>query len=290
MMEVATRNIVKQVDVYRPDADGERLWLQGADGVGCALGEGLVGRAWQEGVPVIESTDDQTMAVAIPCLQADACRGAVVLHCEVAEDLRGAFEVWLRNDRGELGLASQWHAGLERLARITQYIKFPRNAGLPGRVWDDRFPRVLGALQDSKHFIRVSAARSEKLISAIGIPFMRRPPELDGTLLILNAQDSPIAKAMEVWARDLETGQLKIVSADYGPYATLAAESRSLVFPKGEGIAGRVFGDSAPFASNDLLGVEFPRGEKMVECGFERGIGLPIFVGSDLVASVNLYM
>lgn len=288
-MQVATRNLVHTIEVFRPDESGERLVAHYCGDSSFAYGESPVGRAAADGSPVIERCDG-TAIIAIPAMQVDECRGVVALHCNASEDFRGGFELWRRNERGELGLAENLYVGLDRLAQISQFVKFPRRAGLPGRVWDDRFPRVLGALQDSKSFIRVAAARSEQLGSAVGVPFMRRPPELDAVLLVLNAETSPVAKAMEVWARDLATNQLRIVSADYGPYAPLASVSRRLLLRNGDGIAGRVFQDAAPFATSDLLGKEFPRGECFVEYGFERGVGLPVFIGSDLVACVNLYI
>lgn len=288
-MEVAIRNLVQHVEVYRPDADDECVHPAG-EGHAFHRGEGAVGAAWESGVPAIDRGDGGSVAVAIPSFQSDECRGIVALYCEESEGVNGAVELWRKNERGELGLAEQWYAGLERLQRISQFIKFPRRAGLPGRVWDDRFPRVLGALQDSKSFIRVAAARSEQLASAVGVPFMRRPPELEAVLLLLNTKGTPMARAMEVWARDLETGQLKIVSADYGDCSVLATTSRTLSLRKGDGVAGRVFQENAPFATRDLLGVEFPRGDRFGEYGFEWGVGMPVYIGADLVASVNLYL
>lgn len=296
-MEVVTRNLVHAIEVYRPDKAGERL----VPCAGCSddasvddvrVSDGLFGQAWEEGVPTIAVHEDnhQAATIAIPCVQAGEGRGLVVLRCDAGDDLRGAFEVWRRNERGELALADGWYAGLDRLQQITRFIKFPQRAGLPGRVWEDRFPRVLGGLTESKHFIRVASARSEQLTSAIGVPFMRQPPVFDAALLILNARVSPIAKAMEVWARDLDSGQLRIVSADYGCYTELANASRRLRHRHGEAIAGHVFEMKSPWMTRDLLGVEFPRGEKFVEYGFETGVGFPVFVGGDLVACVNLYL
>jgi len=288
-MEVAARRLLQSIDVYHPDDSGERLVAPCRGDQAFYYGEGAIGRAGAEGAPVIER-DGANALVAIPSMRGAECRGVTVLHCDTGGDFRGSFELWRRNERSELGLAESLYVGLERLEQITPFVKFPRRAGLPGRVWDDRFPRVLGALQDSRHFIRVAAARSEQLTSAVGIPFMRRPPELDAVLLVLNTKQTPIAKAMEVWARDLTTNQLRIVSADYGSYTALASASRRMALRKGEGVAGRVFRDGAPYATHDLLGKEFPRGECFVEYGFEQGVGLPVFVGSDLVASVNLYL
>ncbi|WP_146444509.1 hypothetical protein [Botrimarina colliarenosi] len=280
---------MRSIAVYRRDESGQRLVAHCCGEGIFHLGEGAVGRAGAEGTPTIEREGD-IATVAVPSMQGEVCRGVTTFRCDTGGDFRGACEVWRRNERGELGLAENLYAGLDRLEQITKYVKFPRRAGLPGRVWDDRFPRVLGALQDSKHFIRVAAARTEQLTSAVGIPFMGRPPELDAVLLLLNTKQTPIAKAMEVWARDLTTNQLRIVSADYGPYTALASVSRRLSLRHGEGLAGRVFRDSAPYATHDLLGKEFPRGDCFAEYGFEQGVGLPVFIGADLVASVNLYL
>lgn len=296
-MEVVTRNLVHAIEVYRPDAAGDRLIpCEGCSEMPAVeeikRGDGLFGQAWEEGVPTIATHEDNPHAatIAIPCVRGNEGRGLVVLRCDAGTDLRGAFEVWRRDDRGELGLADGWYANLDRLHQITKHIKFPQRAGLPGRVWEDRFPRVLGGLAESKHFIRVAAARSEQLTAAVGVPYMRKPPEFDAALLILNAGVSPIAKAMEVWACDLESGQLRIISADYGPYAELAAVSRRTSHQHGEGIAGRIFEKKAPWMTRDLLGKEFPRGNKFVELGFETGVGFPVFVGADLVACVCLYL
>lgn len=296
-MPIVTPNLVHAIEVYRPEGTGERL----VPCVGCSgepnidevrRGEGLFGQAWEEGVPTIAPHEDNPKAatIAIPCVRGGEGRGLVVLRCDAGSELRGAFEVWRRDDRGELGLADGWYANLDRVQQITEHIKFPQRAGLPGRVWEDRFPRVLGGLAESKHFIRVAAARSERLSAALGVPYMRKPPVLDAALLILNAEVSPVAKAMEVWARDLETGQLRIVSADYGPYAELAAVSRRVSHRSGEGIVGHVFDKNAPWMTRDLLGVEFPRGEKFEEYGFRTGVGFPVFIGADLVACVCLYL
>lgn len=289
-MTVAVPSLVQSIDVYLPDGSGERLVLQNDDLSSIGPDEGAIGRAWRASKPTIETHDDGLAVVATPCLQGDACRGVLAFRCDTTAEARGAFEVWTRNERGELGLSESLYIGLERLARISPCVKFPKRAGLPGRVWDDRFPRVLGSLQDSKQFIRVAAARSEQLASAVGVPFMRRPPELDAVLLVLNSEHTPIAKAMEVWARDLSTERLHIVSADYGDCRALASVSRRTTLRTGEGLAGRVFADGAPHMTHDLLGREFPRGECFVEHGFQQGVGIPVHVGTDLVACVNLYL
>lgn len=312
-MQVATNQLIQVTEVWRPDTKGDQLeWCAAhyADLEGDETfinqrksqtfnaGEGIVGQAWATKVPVIAASDNTgefdrwspTHTIAIPSLQGDRCSGVVTLLCQSSDDTQAAFEVWRPNDRNELSLAESWYANLERFGLISSYVKFPRRAGLPGKVWDDRFPRVMGSLSKSAEFVRIAGAKAEGLSTAIGIPFMRSAREIEAVFLMLSASRSPIAKAMEVWAPDLEseTPQLKIVSADYGPYVDLAPVSRRRRLKSGEGIAGRVFRDAAPWITSDLLGKEFPCGDKLVEYGFEYGVGLPVFVGEELFAVVTL--
>lgn len=318
MMEVATNSLVTSVEVWRPDAGGERLvWCAGfgADDVAESRrhrqyqsGEGFVGRGWSLQSPLIErnhegrldeefATQGISRAVAIPAMQGEHCRGVIVFLCDESDGKQGAFEVWRPNERSELALTESWHAGLDRFGLISQYVKFPKRAGLPGKVWDDRFPRVMGSLSRSRDFVRAAGAKAEGLSTAIGIPFMKSPFHLDAVLLLLSAVRTPIARVMEVWAAEPQsgaqsgatTGSLKIVSADYGPHVDLAPLSQRLRLKVGDGLAGRVFKDKAPWLTRDLLGVEFRRGKQFTEGDFEWGLGLPIFVGEELLAVVTLF-
>ena len=206
-MELTTNSPVRSLGVYHTDTATSELskaFSMGESVVPSSVYERLLERSKIESVPVIESHESDNTLIAWPCLRANDCRGVVVFECESGDELRGAFEVWRRNDRGELGLSEGWYANLQRLEQVSKYIKFPRRAGLPGKTWDDRFPRVLGRLTESKDFIRVAAARSDRLSSAISIPFMQRPPELDAVTLVLSASSSPFARAIEVWAKDPE--------------------------------------------------------------------------------------
>lgn len=287
MTSTLANTLVHGYAVFLPESD--RLVAVGDAANNCGLGEGAVGRACAESLPILEKGHDGHATLALPVMREQECRGAVALYCHAAEGLCGAFEVWRRNDRGELGITDGWYPGLLRLEQVSQFIKFPRRAGLPGRVWDDRFPRVLGGLDESKHFVRVAAARSEQLVSALGVPYMAKTPELDAVLLLLNTRETPIARAMEVWSREPTTGRLKIVSADYGQQAPLAATSRQMTLRLGEGLAGHIYRDLVPWSTNDLQGVEFSRAEEFSTAGVSSALGFPVFIGHDLVACVNLY-
>lgn len=276
--------IVRGVEVWRP-ADGGLLRLgdESPSDPGTAVNQAVSTR-----LPAIESGGDGPPMVAIPAFEKDELRGVVSLLLDEVEDGQGAVELWRPNERGELARGDAWYSGLERFGLVSGYVKFPRRAGLPGKVWADRFPRVMGDLAKSSDFVRVAGAKAEGLSMALGVPFMKTALEIDAVLLLLSASSSPLARVMEVWAPDPETGDLKVVSADYGPYVDLAPMSRRRRVKPGECLAGRVFADRAPWMTTDLLGVEFPCGARLGEYGFGWGVGLPVIVAGELFAVVTL--
>lgn len=302
---VTATDVVRAIEVWRPQGVGgpfalcscvygENDHIEEGRRLRCfELGEGLVGESAQTGQPCIRSSEDlvedgldiaHSHVLSIPFRQSGECRGVMLLACDENEGNQAAVELWRPNDRGELGLSEAWHPNLERFGLISKYVKFPRRAGLPGKVWADRFPRVMGSLGSSQQFLRSAGAKAEGLSTGIGIPLMRTAMQLDSVLVLLSSNRSPIARAMEVWAMDPDSKKLKIVSADYGTFPDLAPMSRQLGLGVGEGIAGNVFRDRAPWTTWDLLGVEFPRGEKFLEYGFRWGLGMPVFVGSEIRA------
>lgn len=316
MTQISCQNLIRGVGVYSYVEELDRwsstasfgglspaaLSQQGGDVV-----ESVIKRAARDGFPVIEtlngvsSPSEIYAVVALPCMDGERCTGVAVFDCAAVDGARGAFEVWRPNERGELALGAAWHPNLERLGRISRYIKFPIKAGLPGMVWEDRFPRVLGSLENSKQFVRVSAARTDSLSTAVGVPWMRKYSVPDAVLVVLSSQDTPLARAFEVWGPEAQpeadnAGEaeakamtLKIVSADYGDSPELAAVSRGASLPVGQGIAGRSFRSRAPWVTSELATIEPQRGALLSLCGIQAGLGFPVIVGERVVASVVMY-
>ncbi|MEM1305545.1 MAG: hypothetical protein AAGG46_11645, partial [Planctomycetota bacterium] len=211
---MATNSLVQAIEVWRPDSSGGRLeWTAGAYGDEPLLGDqrggrtigpgdGVVGEAFEQGLPTVapcgaESLDDELRGldvshiVAIPTMHHGQCRGIVSLLCGESDRRQGAVEIWRPNERNELAVTSGWYANLEQLGSISRFVKFPRRAGLPGQVWENRFPKVLGSLGTSKDFVRAAGAKADGLSTGVGIPFMRSAREIDAVLLLLSAQRSP---------------------------------------------------------------------------------------------------
>lgn len=314
--EVRHSCFLRGLEVWRPAAAGETLRCD--DGVyhdapqskissqpfHHADGGGLSDLAWRKRTPQI--MDDlqagafirgdaaldagRDCGIALPFFRGSELRGVLVMLLERSPETRGAIEVWRPNDRRELALADSSYRNLEKFARLSQYVKFPCGAGLPGQVWQTRFPKVIGDLANTPSFVRVSGARADRLTMGLAIPFMNSPWELDSVALLLSSEQSPLARRIEVWRRDEQGDQLVLHSRDSimdsgkpkhaaGEGPESAAESRLAI---GEGVAGRVWEQAAPLVFHDLSSVG-------VTTAYHSAVAFPIFVGETVVSVVAMY-
>jgi two-component system cell cycle sensor histidine kinase/response regulator CckA len=83
-------------------------------------------------------------------------------------------EFWaIDRPAGVLRRQVQWHlpsVEIEELERRSRDLEFERGVGLPGRAWEREQPVYIADIRDDPAFLRTSAAVSQGLRSAIGIP------------------------------------------------------------------------------------------------------------------------
>jgi PAS domain S-box-containing protein len=86
----------------------------------------------------------------------------------------GLGEFWsVDRPAGVLRLQSVWHLpsiDIDELERRSRDLEFDRGVGLPGRAWERQQPVYVADIRDDPEFLRSSAAVSQGLRSAIGIP------------------------------------------------------------------------------------------------------------------------
>ncbi|QDU90452.1 hypothetical protein Pla175_38560 [Pirellulimonas nuda] len=310
--------LVRAIEVWRCDDSGQRLTLasgaygdddelrSGSESMSFCLGEGLPGMAWRDRSPVVmhdlqageflraelAERVGLSSGIAVPCLHRQQVAGVVTFLCDHGQDAEGAFEVWRRNQRDELALSGSYYANLDRFGLISQYVKFPKRAGLPGKVWSEQSPKLVGNLGSSKEFMRAAGARAEGLNAALGLPIFSSPLEIDSVVCLLSSARSPIASVIEVWTPaepdDEGTDSLTLRSAFYGPYVDLAPAASQRRLSRGEGLAGRAWQEMAPVATDDAPAFETARGRRLSEYGLSTGLGFPVFVGERLAAVVTL--
>jgi hypothetical protein len=133
-----------------------------------AYDEGLPGKAWASGHPVIltkfsnsyfKRTDEAveaglTCGVALPVFAGEFLMAVMVLFCGDDEKHVGAVELW-HNDpekSHEMGLVDGYYGTADMFEFNSRHTKFPRGFGLPGRAWKAGMPLIIKDLHNAKEF------------------------------------------------------------------------------------------------------------------------------------------
>lgn len=220
--------LVQYIEIWVPDDDGQTMRLMDHSRLGGSVvdsgkserhvcsGEGVAGMAWTQRSAVIlqESPSellqrigiqnglDLTALIAYPIIRGHDVLSVVVFGIS---DGPGAFEIWSRDDRDELSISSSYYSGLRSLEFISRYVKFPKGAGLPGNVWQSGQPNLAADLTNNLTFMRSCEADETVLQTGLALPVGSAAGNSDSVLLMLSAEQTPIANAIELWAPNSTT-------------------------------------------------------------------------------------
>lgn len=173
-------------------------------------GESIAGSAWQQEAPVIlqgpasaliEQTVEETglpikTMLAIPIYQEFTLVSVVVFGLTEGH---GGLEIWTRDDRDELAISGSYYAGLPAFEFISQHVRFPKGAGLPGYCWKHSRPKVMERPNTNPNFIRSFDRDPADLGLCVGLPISREYGFPAAILLFLSDTKLPFASAMDVW-------------------------------------------------------------------------------------------
>ena len=232
ILATPTRTFIEVVEVWVPE--GDRLVLHSGnygphDGFGAvsgresfARGQGLPGKAWAEGRPVVLKTFEGsyfrrteaamaaglTAGIALPIFSGPVLKAVMVILCGDGDDRIGALEVWIEK-QGTLTLQDGYFGGARDFEFVSQHTAFGRGQGLPGGVWAAGTPILMRDLGAGYGFKRAESAGKAGLSTGLGLPV----PSPDGTtyvLALLSAKGTPIARRFEIWdARAAKVGRIK---------------------------------------------------------------------------------
>ena len=264
-----------------------------------AMGEGLPGKAWAEGRPVVLKTFEGsyfkrteaaaaaglTAAVAVPVFAGKALKAVLVVLCGDDEARVGALEVWAERD-GLLMLDDGYYGAARHFEWVSQHTHFPRGQGLPGAVWAARTPILLRDLGSGYRFVRADSAGQAGLTTGLGLPV----PGPDGNvrvLTLLSALGTPIARRFEIWdARAARVGRaggaglIDGICAREGALWTGEAEPERRL-SAWEGPVGRALGAGVPVIQSGPAGLP---------AGYASMIALPIHLDGGLSHVVAWYL
>ncbi|ABS66331.1 GAF domain-containing protein [Xanthobacter versatilis] len=306
VLDMPTRAFIEVTEVWVPE--GERLVLAsgnygGLDGFATvsgeqsfAKGEGLPGKAWQEGRPVVLKGFDGsyfkridaakaaglTSGVAVPIFAGDTLKAVIVVLC-ADDDMRiGAIEVWHDKD-SLLVLDDGYYGAAKHFEWVSQHTHFPHGQGLPGGVWASNTPMLMRDLGSGYRFIRAESAGKAGLTTGLGLP-IPVPGDKTYVLTLLSARGTPIARRFELWdARTSKVGSTHgAVLADgicavEGP---LWDEDNQRHVAPWHGPIGRVLGSGLPFVE---------RGAPGLPAGYESVVAIPVYRGAEVAYVVAWY-
>lgn len=264
-------------------------------------GEGLPGKAWAEGRPVVLKEFDGsyfkrteaakeaglTAAVAVPIFAERTLKAVLVVLFGDDELRTGAIEVWAE-DSGLLMLDDGYYGAAKHFEWVSQHTHFPRGQGLPGGVWASGTPILMRDLGSGYQFIRAESAGKAGLTTGLGLP-VPAPAGDTFVLTLLSARGTPIARRFEIWdVRDPRAGQpAEAVLRDgicerEGP---LWAEQNPPVSPPKaaawQGPIGQVLGSGLPFVKTGPAGLP---------AGYGSMVAVPIYKHDQLDHVVAWYL
>lgn len=263
-------------------------------------GEGLPGKAWAEGRPVVLKQFDGsyfkrieaaaeaglTSAVAIPVFDGKTLKAVLVVLCGDDAERTGALEIWHEND-GLLMLDDGYYGAAKHFEWVSQHTHFPRGQGLPGGVWTSHTPMLMRDLGSGYKFIRADSAAKAGLTTGLGLP-VPVPGGKTFVLTLLSAKGTPIARRFEIWdaraARNGSANEARLIDG-------ICAREGSLWDPENsgnerkavawQGTIGRVLGTGVPLIET---------GKPGLAAGYNSMVALPIHQKGELSHVVAWYL
>ena len=305
-VEQATRPFIEVTEIWRPEGDtlvqagGNYGGLDAFEAISghtsFKKGEGLPGKAWAEGRPVVLKEFDGsyfkrteaakeaglTAAVAIPVFAEDVLKAVMVVLCSDDDIRTGAIEIWSEKD-GYLMLDDGYYGAAKHFEWVSQHTHFPRGQGLPGGVWASETPILMRDLGSGYRFIRSESAGKAGLTTGLGLP-IARPDGENSVLTLLSARGTPIAHRFEIWdARAAKVGTANaavMIDGICDREGPLWDEDNPRRIAAWQGPVGQVLGNGLPLAQKSAPGL--PAGYRDVVC-------LPIYRGPAIAHIVAWY-
>jgi len=272
------KTFIKVTEIWLPTKDRTRLEFSAglygsmnefrvaSEKESFAYDEGLPGKAWAVGHPVVLTEFDHsyfkrtksakkaglTCGIAIPVFSGEFIMAVVVFLCGDDHHHAGAIEVWSNSSEKntELTVIDGYYGTLDDFERMSKKMSFIKGSGLPGQVWETGMPELIEDLGQAQAFIRSPDARKAGITTVLGIPVSVVANQVY-IMTFLSAKATPIAKRLQIWVPD-ESGQRLVCQSGYSKQNDELAEMfETIAVRKGEGILGRVWLTGVPAIRNN---------------------------------------
>ncbi|MGZ8094873.1 MAG: GAF domain-containing protein [Methylosarcina sp.] len=272
------KTFIKIIEIWIPDRDRTQLELgsglygtltdfkNASEWRHFAYDEGLPGKAWAEGHPIVLTKFEHscfkrtpaaqkaglTCGIALPIFSGDFLMAVVVFLCGDDEEHAGAIEVW-RNDPAVgdlLRVVDGYYGSLQQFEKISRQIKMPRGQGIPGMAWERGMPVLMDDIGRIAEFSHSADAQQAGITTGLGIPVGHSKDQVY-VMTFLSAKATPIAKRIQIWIPDDKNNQL-VCQQGYSKNSNNLAEIfETLTVNKGVGALGRVWLTGMPLITGN---------------------------------------
>ena len=310
-------SFIRAVELWTPDQAGTSLEFAGgvydddleefreiSELALFAHGEGLPGKAWAAGHPIIltdfadswfRRADEArlfglTCAVAIPVFDGERIKSVVGLLCgSDAEEYVGAIELWHNNAElsHEMTLVGGYYGAAKDFELGSRHTKFLRGYGLPGRAWKAGAPVLIRDIGESRQFLRAEDAAKSGMNFGLAIPYSNGHDTW--VISLLSALRTPIARRCEIWRPAPEGGALIFQSGYCSSGADLEAIYSGKVIRRGEGALGQAFAANMPVIGAEVTREASVAGKAAAKAGLRQSVVVPVLSNNELRAVVAWY-
>ena len=311
------KTFIRVVEVWVPGADGTLLEFGGglydhARGFGAisrhmvfGRGEGLPGRAWESGRPIIlkrladsyflraraAAAEGLTCAIALPQFDRDKLKSVLLIFCGDDAAHAGAIELWHNEPARspDMTLAEGYYGGTaEVFAFMSRHTSFRKGFGLPGLAWQSGLPVFLPDLGQGSRFLRADSAIKVGINRGLAIPCSSTGSEVF-VMAFLSALDTPIARRIETWLPDPDYRHLLREHGFCEAQGELGRASLAERVERGEGALGRALASGVPVINNSACDEPGPAGAAARTASLASLVALPLWRGDRVVAVVAWY-
>jgi hypothetical protein len=310
------KTFIRVVEVWVPDAEGALLEFGGglygdAKRLGMVSrsmcfgrGEGLPGRAWDAGRPIVlrdldpavfrrseqARAEGLTCGIALPIFVGDSLKAVLVMFCGDDDSHAGAIELW-RNDPGEsreMSLDDGYYGGTaDAFEFISRRTSFHRGIGLPGMAWESGAPVFMPDLGKSGRFLRADSAIKVGINRGFAFPCANRGDD-NYVLAFLSALATPLVRRLEVWSPAGSDGALFRAEGFCEAQGLLPAASDASITP-GQGVVGRAFTSMVPMLTESAASEPGAVGAAATAAGWTAVVALPVLRQGRVSAVVAWY-
>lgn len=269
-----------------------------------AYGEGLPGKAWQEGRPIILQrfegsyfqrteaalADGLTCGIALPIFAGDFLTAVLVIFCGDDVDHAGAIELWHNapDTSPDMRLADGYYGSTgDAFETVSRALSLRRGSGLPGLAWQGDGPVFMADLGKGAGFLRADSATRVGINRGFAFPC---PGSSHDTwvMAFLSALGTPLVRRFEVWEPDADHQHLHRHSGYCENAGMLGDLPPDQTVARGQGSLGRVLLGGIPVLSEQLAG-EPGIGAYASTAGLSALVALPLIKSGRLQSVVAWY-